>query len=329
MKSCNNERRWLGSLTYIRSSVFILAFSALIGGPSACSSQNARPMPPFSHIFDERPFQMRCADRPSPLPPGTHSVVTFSPVAPYARTRLETLNLPLGQVPALTIAAEPVNWIQIAGASQDHWTAQFCAVGEGNTVDEANGYLKKISMQRSGDLLTLNKTDAIGLTGGHGNLLLTAPTSAPVTVHSDAAVEIHDMAGPVRVSALGRGVILNTTGRVDAMAMIVDFAGSQGMVSLNASWDIEIKFTATEFRGILAANAQRQVSALFPPGFQTPIEVIVNRPKDSVCRADFCPQIKRDRDNSLYRFTYGNAANTTDHIGLRSMDSKVVLDTTQ
>jgi hypothetical protein len=284
---------------------------------------------PFFPIFDERPFQMRCADRPSRPPPGVHSFVTVSPQAPYARTRLDTLNLPANQVPALTIAAEPVNWIQIAGANQDHWTVQFCAVGEGNTVDEANGYLEKISMQRIGDLLTLNKTDARGLTGGQGHLLLTAPTNAPVTVHSDAAVEIHDMAGPVRVSALGRAVILNTTGRVDAMAMIVDFAGSQGWVSLNAPWDIEIKLTATEFRGNLAANAQRQVNALFPPGFQTPLEVLVNRPKDFVCRTDFCSKMKKDRENSLYRFTYGNVANPSDHIRLRSEDSQVVLDTTR
>ena len=111
--------------------------------------------------------------------------------------------------------------------------------------------------------------------------------------------------------------------------MIVDFAGSQGWVSLNAPWDIEIKLTATEFRGNLAANAQRQVNALFPPGFQTPLEVLVNRPKDFVCRTDFCSKMKKDRENSLYRFTYGNVANPSDHIRLRSEDSQVVLDTTR
>jgi hypothetical protein len=250
---------------------------------------------------------MSCADRPSPLPPGTHAFLAVSPQAPYARTRLDTLNLPLYEVPALTIAAEPVNWIHIAGANQDHWALQFCAKGEGNTIDEANGYLQKISMERTGSLLTLNNSDAHGLTGGQGNLLLTAPAGAPVTVDSQAAVEVHDMAGPIRVSALGRTVILNTTGRVDALAKIVDFAGSQGSVSLNAVWDIDIKLTATKFRGNLGANAQRQVHALFPPGFETPVDVLVNRPQDFVCRADFCSKIKKDRENSLYRFTYGNA----------------------
>jgi hypothetical protein len=111
--------------------------------------------------------------------------------------------------------------------------------------------------------------------------------------------------------------------------MIVDYSGSQGSVALNASWDVEIKLTATTFRGNLSANAQRRVQALFPPGFQTPIEVYVNRSKDFVCRADFCSKIKKDRVNFLYRFTYGDTANVSDHIGLRSENSQVTLDTMQ
>jgi hypothetical protein len=330
MRACNRVQILLGSVMRFRGLVFVFVFSALLCGVIACSSQSSRPLPaPFLFIFDERPFQLDCADRPSPHPPGT-PYVTFSPRAPYARTRLDTLNLPLNEVPALTIAAEPANWIQIAGANQDHWTVQFCAEGEGNTIDEANGNLQKVSMQRTGSLLTLNRTDARGLTGGGGNLLLTAPAGAPVTVHSDAVVQVHDMAGPVRVSAAhSRVTILNTTGRVDAFAMIVDFAGSQGPVTLNATWDIEIKLTATMFRGNLSANAQRRVQALFPPGFQTPIEIYVNRPKDFVCRADFCSKIKKDRVNFLHRFTYGDVSIGADHIGLRSENSQVTLDTTQ
>jgi hypothetical protein len=328
MSESNKARSLLDSIPHLRGFVSLLVFSGLIGAGIPCSCQRPKPGHiPFS-IFDERPFHFGCVDRPSPLPPGTRGFATFSPQAPYARTRLETLNLPLDEVPALTIAAEHTNWLQIAGANQDHWGVQFCAEGEGDTIDEANGYLRKVSMRRTGSLLTLSETDARGLTGGKGNLLLTAPASAPLTVHSDAAVEVHDMVGPLRVSALGRAVILNSTGRVDAMAMIVDYSGSQGAVELNASWDIDIKLTATTFRGNLAANAQRQVNAFFPPGFQTPVEVLVDHPKDFVCCADFCSKMKKDRVNSLYRFTYGSAESASDHIGMRSMNAQVVLDTT-
>jgi hypothetical protein len=329
MRTLKELQILLGPLMRFRGLVFLLFLCSLTGALIACSSQSSRPSRFPVSIFDEHPFHFGCTDRPSPLPPGTHGLVTISPLAPYARTRLETLNLPLNEVPALTIAAEPVEWIQIAGANQDHWTAQFCAMGEGNTIDEANSYLRSVSMQRTGSLLTLGNTDAHGLTGGRGNLLLTAPADAPVTVHSDAAVEVHDMAGQVRVSALGRATILNTTGRVDAWAGAVDYAGSQGSVFLNASWEINFKITATNFRGTLAANAQRQVNAYFPPGFQTPVEVLVNRPKDFVCHADFCSKIKEDRVNGLYRFTYGNAEGASDHIGMRSWDAQVVLDTTR
>ena len=304
MSAFNKARRLLGSMPHFRGFLSLLVFSGLIGAGNSCSSQNPKPgQIPFS-IFDERPFHFGCVDRPSPLPPGTRGFVTFSPQAPYARTRLETLNLPLDEVPALTIAAEHTNWLQIIGANQDHWGVQFCAEGEGDTIDEANGYLRKVSMRRTGSLLTLSETDARGLTGGKGNLLLTAPASAPLTVHSDAAVEVHDM------------------------AMIIDYSGSQGAVELNASWDIDIKITETTFRGNLAANAQRQVNAFFPPGFQTPVEVLVDHPKDFVCRADFCSKMKKDRVNSLYRFTYGSAESASAHIGMRSMNAQVVLDTT-
>jgi hypothetical protein len=327
MRSCNKVQILLGSVMHFRGLVFLVAFNALLGSMISCSSQNSKPMPAFLFIFDERPFKLDCTDRPSPHPPGT-PYVTFSGQAPYARTHLDTLNLPLNEVPALTIAAEHNNWIRIAGANQDHWVVQFCAEGGGNTIDEASGNLQKVTMQRTGSLLTLNRTDARGLTGGVGNLLLTAPAEAPITVHSDSAVEIHDMAGPVRVStAQSRVTILNTTGRVDAIAMIVDYAGSQGTVALNATSDVEIKLTATKFRGNLSANAQRHVKALFPPGFQTPIEIYVNRPKDFVCRADFCSKIKKDRVNTLYRFTYGDIEGASDHIGMRSMGAQVVLDT--
>jgi len=328
MRASNEENLLLGSLSKVRSFIFIVALCTLTCGVFACFSQKPRSQPVPLFLFDERPFQMTCANRPAPIPPGTHAFIAVSPQAPYARTRLDTLDLPLYQVPALTIAAEPVNWIKIAGADQDHWAVRFCAKGEGDTAEEANGYLEKVSMQRTGSLLTLNNTNARGLTGGQGTLVLDAPANAAVIVHSAAAVEVHDMAGPVRISARGRATILNTSGLVDASATVVDFAGSQGDVSLNASSDIEIKITAQQFRGAIGANAQRDVHVLFPPGYQTPVDVLANSQKDFVCRADFCSKIKKDRENSLYRFTYGDVDGAQEHIGLRSEGAQVVLDTT-
>jgi hypothetical protein len=314
----------------LRTHIFILVIGALISGASACSKQESRPLPQRSnYLFDERPFQISCADRPGPpLPPGRY-VVFIGPQAPYARTRLDTLNLPLNEVPALTIAAEPTTSIKIAGASQDHWTLQYCAKGEGNTADEADGYLQKVSMQQTGGLLTLNDTDSHGLTGGQGDLLLTAPAGAPVTVLGRAAVEVHDMAGPVRISAAwARAVVLNTTGRVDASSAIVDFAGSQGSVSLSAPWEINIKLTAQQFRGKLNAHALGQVHAYLPSGFQTPMVIYVSRPKDFVCHGDICSTMKLDRENSLYRFAYGDVANVPAQVSLRSENAQVTLDTT-
>lgn len=315
------------SVVRIRGFLFFVAFISLISAVSQCRSQNSLPSRGPT-IFDEPPLPMYCADRPAPLPPGEHSFLAVSPQAPYARTRLDKLDLPLYQVPALTIAAQPFNDIQIAAASQDHWSLHFCAMGEGTTAEEANGYMQRISMQRTGSLLTLNNTDAHGLVGGRGTLHVEAPTEAPVTVHSDGGVRVYEMAAPVRISA-GMAVILNTSGLVDASASQIFFGGSQGSVALSASWDIHIKLTAQQFHGKLRAYAQRQVRVHFPSGFQTPVSVVVNRPRDFVCHADFCSTIKKDRENSLYVFTYGEVANASDRINLRSENAQVTLDTVQ
>lgn len=327
MSASNQEPRALGSAIHVRGLVFLLALSAPLSGVIACSKPRPKHYPmPFT-VFDERPFQMFCADRPSQPQTGAHEYgevfMVGSRQASYKRTRLDTLDLSRQEVPALTLAAELNNFVQIAGANQDDWKVQFCAQGEGNTVDEADGNLQKVSMQRSGSLLTL------GRTGIHnsGTLLLTAPAGAPLTVHSDVPVEIHDVDGPVRVSALGRATILNTTGRVEALAMAIDFAGSQGSVFLNSWQDINFKITATQFRGSLGANAQHDVHAYFPPGFQTSVAVLVDHPKDFICRADFCSKIKKSREGGLYRFTYNGTQGTSDGIGMRSMDAQVVLET--
>ena len=327
MSASNQEPRALGSAIHVRELVFLLALSTPFSGVIGCSKPRPKNYSKLITVFDERPFQMFCAGRPRPPQTGLHGYAEWSiggnRQAAYQRTRLDTLDLPQKDVPALTVAAELNNIVQIAGANQDDWKVQFCAQGEGNTVDEADSNLQKVSVQRSGSLLTLGRN---GVNNG-GTLLLTGPAGAPLTVHSDVAVEIHDMDGPVRVSALGRATILNTTGRVEALAMAIDFAGSQGSVFLNSWQDIDFKITATRFRGSLGANAQHDVHAYLPPGFQTSVAVLVDDPKDFICRADFCSKIKKSREGGLYQFTYNGAQGTSDRIGMRSMDAQVVLET--
>ena len=120
----------------------------------------------------------------------------------YARTKVETLNLPLAQVPALTIASEPPSFIRIAGASQGVWELQFCATGEGDSESEARGYLGEVSMERTGSLISINATHG-GRTGNRGDLLAQVPQDAPLTLHVVGAVELRNMSGPVRISDVG------------------------------------------------------------------------------------------------------------------------------
>ena len=193
--------------------------------------------------------------------------MTISPSVRYARTRLETLDLPIKEAPALTIAADPVHMIQIESGSQNRWKVQFCAKGNGDTPEEATGYQRGVTMQRLGSLLTLNGTESHGLYGGEGTLLVETPPGAPVTVHSWGAIEVHDVDGPVRIVATrGCATVLNTSGLVDASAQIIDYASSRGEATLNDDWELNLGFTEQQFHGHLQVYAQQVVHAFFPQG---------------------------------------------------------------
>jgi len=292
-------------------------------------------------LFWEHPFHFDCTDRypGKPLPPGVHSYVTVNPQIPYSYTRLDTLNLPRSQLPALTLATENGAFIEVSiqGVRQDDWKVQFCARGEGNTEAEARGYLSTVSMRQTGGLVTLDGGN-VGLIGpggppgGRGNLLVDAPADAPVIVDSaSGAIAVHDMDGPVRLTAPhGRITVLNTTGRVDASGGIVDFAGFSGTVSATATMEADIKITEQRFEGKVSVYAIREARVLVPKGFQTPMELMVRRAKDFICRADICEAMQQKKNGDWTVFTYaGDGGATTDHVSVQSESSTVVVDNPQ
>jgi hypothetical protein len=138
------------------------------------------------------------------------------------------------------------------------------------------------------------------------------------------------MTGPVRVAAThGRVTVLNTTGQVHVIAMVVDFAGSTGRITLSAEAQINMKLPTMRFDGTIAAWAQRSIRTLVPAGFVTPFRAIVSRRKDFVCRAEICSQVTREQKGDLYYFAYAGdhsfAPEAVMH--LRSEDATVVIDT--
>jgi hypothetical protein len=125
-----------------------------------------------------------------------------------------------------------------------------------------------------------------------------------------------------------RAKILSTTGRVDATGFVVDFAGSEGTVVLSAEAEINLKFTTARFRGALTALAQRRVCVLVPRAFRTPFQVVVNRPKDFVCRTGFRAKLKIEAKGGLCVFTYtGDGSTPPERVHLRSEHGKVIIDT--
>ncbi len=317
----------------LRWPAFVMAIAALTAACATDSRRDYERQPAPNFLFEEHPFHVDCTDRTpnTRIPPGGVFIVGSS-LAPYSLTRLDSLNLSRAVVPAMTIVTEPaIHDTSIEAADQDHWELRFCARGDGNNEDEARGYLGKVSMSRIGSLVTL---DAGGfgpspLTGGRGHLLVEAPAFAPVTVHSAyGAIEVHDMAGPVRVStARARVSILNTTGRVDAAGFVIDFAGANGAVTLNATDDVNIKLTAPQFAGTLSAYAERAVHILIPRGYKGPIEATVNQPKNLVCRADLCGKMQKKKNGGWYSFTYaGDSAAASNKVSLSSQFADVTID---
>ena len=256
-------------------------------------------------------------------------MLSVSGMAPFARTRVDKLKLPLAEVPALTIASDSSSYLHIEGGSADGWELQLCAMGEGNSEADARQYLSGVSMDRIGSLISLSAEHPRWGTGGHSDMVAQVPSEAPLTVHTMGAVEVRNMSGPVRISsANARATILNTTGTVDADGGVVDFSGGRGRVTLNSTMEIDIKLTGPRFLGGLTAYAQRNVRVLVPRGFESPIEVMVNRRKDLVCRADFCSRMKEENKAGTYTIKKyaDNSEAAMDHVFFRSDHATVVID---
>jgi hypothetical protein len=237
-----------------------------------------------------------------------------------------------GAAPNLTITSDPGNFILIAGVSVADWAVFFSAEGPGSTQAEAEQQLRQRSLSISGSTVSLHGPNlyARAAHSGIGELIVEGPSEGGVVIHASySAVEVRDMAGPVRIAAThARATVLDTKGQVDATAGVVDFAGSSGLVTLSGESEINLKITAREFDGTLLAWAQSSVKMLAPPEFAGPLEVMVARREDFVCRAHFASQVKCKCQGPLYVFTYGVNADEPPRAGLhlRSEQSTVVID---
>jgi hypothetical protein len=311
--------------------VFLVSLSTLFTSGASDERRKQDLQPAAGFLFERRPFRSECANGKAGREEGSAHVVLGGNQPPYRVTRSGELTLSRSDVPSLTITADPSQSVAMGGSSRSDWSLRYCATSGGRSEEEARAQLQHISMTHLGSTVSLNAppvTDGLQL---RGSLIVNAPKDAPSVIHASyAAVEILDMTGPVRVTAAhARATILDTTGQVDAAAFVVDFAGSRGSISLSAEAEINLKMTAARFEGQLLAWSQGPVRVLVPSGFMTPFQVLVNRPQDFVCRADFCSKVKRDRrkDNGLYVFTYaGDGATSPERMHLRSEQATVVID---
>jgi hypothetical protein len=307
-------------------------FRRLFAGTSsgARHKQDAQAAPEF--LFKQSASAPQCDDRTpgQPRQPGIRLVAPGQP--PYRRVRREEFAISRTEVPALTIAANASQGVEITGNGREDWSLRFCAYGDGNSEGEARDRLRGVSLVRLGATVSLNGPGICRGPRAGGNLIVQAPADAPITVHASfAPVSVRNMGGPVRVTAIhARATLLDTTGKVDATAFVVDFAGSEGTVVLSAEAEINLKLTSLNFKGTLIAWAQLPVRVLVPAAFQTPFQAVVSRPQDFVCRTEFAANMKLERNGGLYVFTYpGDGSRPPEDVHLRSEHAAVVVDTGQ
>src|SRR5262249_34573792 len=110
--------------------------------------QETQAAPEF--LFQQARFAPSCEDRTpgQPLRPGIRLVASGQP--PYRRTRREELAISRTEVPALTIAANASQGVEISGDGREDWSLRFCAYGDGNSEREARDRLQEVSLVRSG-----------------------------------------------------------------------------------------------------------------------------------------------------------------------------------
>ena len=313
--------------------IFLVSLSALFTWASdARRNYDVEAAPEF--LFERRPIEFECVDRiagrPTTMPQGKKAFFLAGNQPGYVLTRSEQLTLTRSDAPSLTITADPSNSVAVVGSNRADWFIRLCAEGGGELETEARERLQQISMTRLGTTISVNSPPLGEGSHGRGSLVVDAPAGAPVVIYASySAVQIRDVADPVRVTAThARATILDTTGRVDASALVVDFAGWRGILNLSAEAEINLKMTALRFDGALVAWAQRPVRVLVPPGFMTPFQALVNRPQDFVCRADFCSKVTKEKKGGLYVFTYqGDGKTAPERFHLRSEHSTVVVDT--
>lgn len=244
-------------------------------------------------------------------------------------TRHEERVLSRRDAPILTVTSDPYNSIAVVAGSGPDWKLSFWAEGGGHTKAEADQRLRTCLFSVTGTTVSLSRPHGFEGLDARSELLVEAPDDAGVVIHgSYAAVEVRDLAGPVRIAAThARATVLDTSGQVDVTAGVVDFAGSSGRVTLSAEAEINLKITAPEFAGTVQAWAQRSVRMLVPAGFDTPFKAIVGSGHDFVCRAGFGSKVKQTRQGELYTYSCGlNADGTRALVHLRSEASTVVID---
>lgn len=280
-------------------------------------------------LFERRPFVSDCADTMPNQSRSGRWAAFVGRQTPFRLTRPEELVLSRLEVPALTVTADPNSHIRITGGNRDEWFIRFCGRGDGDNEPEARDHLAQRSITRVGSTVSINGPAPSDHPEARASLEVDAPADAPVVVHgSYAGIDIFDMGAAVRVTAThGRAKILGSTGKVDADAFVLDFAGSSGRANLSAVAEINLKMTDLRFDGRLFAWSQGPVRILVPPGFLTPFEALVTRPESFACRTEFRSQIKQDRKYSLYRFTYVGDGSATEFMHLYSEHRTIVIDT--
>jgi hypothetical protein len=169
------------------------------------SDYERQPAPEF--LFERRPLRRW---PPVARQPGESILVVGNQPAQRA-TRHEERAIPRGDAPILTVTSDLNNSITVVAGNGPDWKLFFWAEGGDQTEAQADQRLQNCLFKVTGATVSLSRPDGFGGLDARSELLVEAPHDPGVVIHgSYAAVEVRDLAGPVRIAAThARATVLN------------------------------------------------------------------------------------------------------------------------
>jgi hypothetical protein len=233
------------------------------------------------------------------------------------------------ELAALNIDLAPTALVSITGSDSRSYLVDLVSEASCDDVQQARALLERVSLTREGGTLVLRNPppDLPGVRCRSFLDILTPAGQGVVLTGGYSIVQFFAIRAPVTVVTSHCSLsFFDNSGAIDAISSnggSIALVGTEGRARLDADLDINLKVTATTFRGTLEAIANGTVRLLIPSAFTTGIEAQVRSNSLFVCRSGIRSQFRRSRHGGMRTFGFGEGR---PQLRLVSRHGSVVID---